>query len=76
VVVANNARWEIRVRSGRDDKGRAVTHRRVSDLDGQGHERLLCEDRKSLRYLPPVLTHPLTCRDRAGSLRGLLPGER
>jgi len=34
--------------SGRDDKGRAVTFRKVSNLDGQGYKRLLCEDRRSL----------------------------
>jgi hypothetical protein len=36
------------LRSGRDDKGRAVTFRKVSNLDGQGYKRLLCEDRRSL----------------------------
>ena len=36
------------LRSGRDDKGRGVTFRKVSDLDGQCFEWLGCEDWKSL----------------------------
>jgi hypothetical protein len=35
---------------GRDDKGRGVTFRKVSDSDGKGWERLLCEDRRSLHF--------------------------
>ena len=35
------------LRSGRDDKGRVVTSRKVSDLDGHSYERLLCEDHRS-----------------------------
>jgi hypothetical protein len=31
------------LRYGRDDKGRAVTFRKIGDLDSQGYERLLCE---------------------------------
>jgi hypothetical protein len=41
VVVAGSAKQEIRVRSGRDDKGRGVTFRKISDLDGQSYEPLL-----------------------------------
>jgi hypothetical protein len=33
--------------SGRDDKGRGVTFRKISDLDGQGFKQMLCEDRRS-----------------------------
>jgi hypothetical protein len=34
--------------SGRDDKGRRVTFRKVRDLDGQSFEMLVCEDCRSL----------------------------
>jgi hypothetical protein len=44
VVLASAAKQKIRVRSGRDDKGRAVTFRKRNDLDGQSYERLLCDD--------------------------------
>jgi hypothetical protein len=45
------------LRSGRDDKGRTVAFRKVSDLDGQSYERTLCEDRGSLlRFAPAGMT--------------------
>jgi hypothetical protein len=31
-------------------RGGQLRFRKVSDLDGQGYERLLCEDRRSLHY--------------------------
>jgi hypothetical protein len=41
--------------SGRDDKGRAVTSRKVSDLDGRNQQQLLREDCRSLHAAPPEL---------------------
>jgi hypothetical protein len=38
------------LRFGRDDKGRAVTLRKVCDLDGQSYERLFCDDCGSLHF--------------------------
>jgi hypothetical protein len=40
---ANTAGPSTALRYGRDDKGRAVTFRKIGDLDRQGYERLLCE---------------------------------
>jgi hypothetical protein len=53
------------LRSGRDDKGRAVTFLKNRDWDGQSQERLLRDDADPLRYAPVEMTKGRVATDRS-----------